>query len=172
MMEMLSTSTVCHYHKAAVKVLFFYCCVYFLPEYLLAAFVAVAVFLFAIVVLLVNSLVMSPALRGHFGIAQCIHLSVPWRSCLGYRHSGWLQFNHRRPPEMCGLRTCLWTDVDPPQFFCLIGGETICHHCTVILLGISSHSEAVFLCVSLYLKRMWNFLVCPEYAWVRNKWAV
>ena len=140
----------------------FYCCVYFLPEYLLAAFVVVAVFLFAIVVLLVNSLVMSPALRGHFGIAQCIHLSVPWRSCLGYRHAGCLQFNHRRPPEMCGLRTCLWTDVDPPQFFCLIGGETIYHHCTVILLGISSHlpwgdtlckilyySEAVFLIVFL-----------------------
>jgi len=143
----------------------FYCCVYFLPEYLLAAFVVVAVFLFAIVVLLVNSLVMSPTLRGHFGIAQCIHLSVPWRSCLGYRHAGCLQFNHRRPPEMCGLRTCLWTDIDPPQFFCLIGGETIYHHCTSWAYRLTSPGvipcvkfyitvRQFFNCVSLYLKRM------------------
>jgi len=29
-------------------------------------------------------------------------LSVPWCSCLGYRHAGCLQLSHCRPPEMCG----------------------------------------------------------------------
>jgi len=43
-------------------------------------------------------------------------LSVPWRSCLGYRHAGCLQLSHRRPLEMCGLRTRPRTDVDPPRF--------------------------------------------------------
>jgi len=36
-----------------------------------------------------------------------IHLSVPWQSCLGYRHAGCLQFSHHRPSEMCGLRKYL-----------------------------------------------------------------
>ena len=31
-----------------------------------------------------------------------IRPSVPWRSCLGYRHAGCLQLNHRRPPEIRG----------------------------------------------------------------------
>jgi len=52
-----------------------------------------------------------------FGIAQSIRLSFPWRSCLGYRHAGCLQLSHRRPPEMCGLRTRPRTDIDPPRFF-------------------------------------------------------
>jgi len=43
-------------------------------------------------------------------------LSVPWRSCLGYRHAGCLQLCHRRPPEMCVLRTRPRTDVDPPRY--------------------------------------------------------
>jgi len=47
-----------------------------------------------------------------------------------------LQLNHRRPQEMCGLRTRPRTDVDPPRF--LIGGETICHRRTAIGGGISS----------------------------------
>ena len=55
-------------------------------------------------------------IRGHFGIARSVRLSVPWRSCLGYRHAGCLQLSHRRPPEMCGLRTSPRTDVDPPRF--------------------------------------------------------
>ena len=59
---------------------------------------------------------MPPALGGHFGIARAIHLSVPWRSCLGYRHAGCLQLSYRRQPEMCGLQTRPWTDVDPPRF--------------------------------------------------------
>jgi len=43
--------------------------------------------------------------------------SVPWRSCLlGYRHAGCLQLSHRRPPEMCRLRTRPRTDVDRPRF--------------------------------------------------------
>jgi len=65
--------------------------------------------------------------------------SVPWRCCLGYRHAGCLQLSHRWPPEMCGLRTRPWTDVDPPRFLDpwtgadgLIGGETICHRRTAI----------------------------------------
>ena len=44
-----------------------------------------------------------------------VRLSVPWRSCLSYRHAGCLQLSHRRPPEMCGLRTRPRTDVDPPR---------------------------------------------------------
>jgi len=48
---------------------------------------------------------MPPALRGHFGIAQPVRLSVTWRSCLGYRHTGCLQLSHRWPPEMCGLQS-------------------------------------------------------------------
>jgi len=57
-----------------------------------------------------------PRSRGHFGIARSVRLSVPWRSCLGYRHADCLQRSHRRQPEMCGLRTRLRTDVDPPRF--------------------------------------------------------
>ena len=41
---------------------------------------------------------------GQFGIARSVRLSVPWRSCLGYRYAGCLQLSYRRPPEMCGLR--------------------------------------------------------------------
>ena len=60
----------------------------------------------------------------YFGIVRSVRLSVPWRSCLGYRHAGCLQHSHRRPPEMCGLRTRPWTDVhvNPPRF--LIHGLT------------------------------------------------
>ena len=58
-----------------------------------------------------------PPPYGHFGIARSVlRLSVPWRSCLGYRHTGCLRLSHRRPPEMCGLRTRPRTDVDPPRF--------------------------------------------------------
>ena len=53
---------------------------------------------------------------GHFGIARSVRPSVPRRSCLGCRHAGCLQLSHRRPPEMCGLRTRPRTDVDPPRF--------------------------------------------------------
>jgi len=59
-----------------------------------------------------------PPYRGHFGIARYVRLSVPWRSCLGYRHAGCLQLSHRRPPETCGQRTRPRTDVDPPQCQC------------------------------------------------------
>ena len=47
-------------------------------------------------------------------------LSVPWCSYLSYRHAGCLQLSHRRPPEMCGLRTRPRTDVDPPRFFATV----------------------------------------------------
>ena len=53
--------------------------------------------------------------RGHFGRARSVRLFVPWRS-IGYRHAGCLQLSHRRPPEMCGLRTRPRTDVNPPRF--------------------------------------------------------
>ena len=49
----------------------------------------------------------------HFGIARSVCLSVPWRSCLGYRHAKCLQLSHRRPPEMCGMWTRPRSDVDP-----------------------------------------------------------
>jgi len=56
--------------------------------------------------------------RGIFwnsSIRPSVCRSVPWRSCLGYRHAGCLQMIHRRSPEMCGLRTRPRTDVDPPR---------------------------------------------------------
>jgi len=75
--------------------------------------------------------------EGDFGTARSVRLFVPWRSCLGYRHAGCLQLSHRRPPEICGLRTRPRTDVDPPRFLDpwtdadgLIGGETIFHRRT------------------------------------------
>ena len=57
-----------------------------------------------------------PSPRGHFGIVRSVRLSVPWRSCLGYRHADCLQLSHRRSPEMCGLWTRPRTDVEPPRF--------------------------------------------------------
>ena len=36
-------------------------------------------------------------------------------AALGYRHAGYLQLSHRRPPQMCGLRTRPRTDVNPPS---------------------------------------------------------
>jgi len=57
-----------------------------------------------------------PAPGDHFGIARSVRLSVPQRSCLGYRHAGCLQLSHRRPSEMCGLRTRPRTNVNPPRF--------------------------------------------------------
>ena len=45
-----------------------------------------------------------------------VRLSVPRRSCLGYRHAGCLHLSHRRSPEMCGQRILPRTDVDPPRF--------------------------------------------------------
>jgi len=72
------------------------------------------------------------ATRPSFSPFVC--LSVPSRSCLGYRHAGCLQLSHRRPLEMCGLWTRPRTDVNPPRFLDpwsdadnLIGDETICH---------------------------------------------
>ena len=55
-------------------------------------------------------------IRGHFGIARSVRLSVIWRICLCYRHAGCLQLSHHRLPEMCGLWTRPRTDVDPPRF--------------------------------------------------------
>ena len=82
---------------------------------------------------------------GDFGITRSVCLSVPWRSCLGYRHAGCLQLSHRRPSEMCGLRIGPRTDVDPQRFLDpwtdtdgRIGGETICLRRTAIGGGISS----------------------------------
>ena len=58
---------------------------------------------------------LSPTLGGHFGIVWSVRLSVQWQSCLGYRCAACLQLSHHRPPEMCGLRTHLQTDIDPPH---------------------------------------------------------
>jgi len=54
----------------------------------------------------------------HPTVSVCLSvcLFVPWRSCLGYRHAGCRQLSHRRPPQICGLRTRPRTDVDPPRF--------------------------------------------------------
>ena len=62
------------------------------------------------------------AVGRHQAIPRSVRLSVPWHSypkraaALGYRHAGCLQLSHRRPPEMCGLRTRPRTDVDRPPF--------------------------------------------------------
>jgi len=75
---------------------------------------------------LANSILLCPP-GGHFGLSRSVRLSVPWRSCLGYRHADCLQLSHRRPPWMCGLRTCPQTDVDPSRFLdrTAIGGGGI-----------------------------------------------
>jgi len=45
--------------------------------------------------------IVPPAVR-HCGIARSVHLSVPWRSCLGYRRTGCLQLaGHQRCAD-CG----------------------------------------------------------------------
>ena len=47
-------------------------------------------------------------------MARSVRLSVPWRSCLGYRHAGCLQLSHHRPPEMRGLpigRDFFWIEL-------------------------------------------------------------
>ena len=92
-----------------------------------------------------------PRPRGHFGIVRSVRLSVPWRSCLGYRHAGCLQLSHRRPQAMCGLRTRPRTDVDPPRFlppsncrqrgaYCLATPGAIPSKITVYSLCPSIHS--------------------------------
>jgi len=51
-------------------------------------------------------------------------VSCPRRAAAsGYRHAGCLQLSHRRPPEMCGLRTRPRTDVDPPRVELPSAGE-------------------------------------------------
>jgi len=65
-----------------------------------------------------SNLLSCPRFRGAFWNSAirpsiCPIVQLP---CLGYRHAGCLQLSHRQPPEMCGLWTRLWTDVDPPQF--------------------------------------------------------
>ena len=65
----------------------------------------------------------SPYRGGGIGaLSNTARLSVLRRSCpfarscptLGCMHAGCLQLCHRRPPEMCGLRTRSRTHVDPP----------------------------------------------------------
>jgi len=65
---------------------------------------------------ILHSELLYPSPSGDSGIARSVRLSLPWCSCLGYRHAGCLQLSHRRPPEMCGLRTRPRTDVDPQRF--------------------------------------------------------
>jgi len=76
-------------------------------------------------------------------IRPCV---CPMAQLPSYKHAGCLQFSHRRPPEMCGLRTRPRTDVDPPRFLdpwtggrrWPDGGETICRCRTTIGGGMSS----------------------------------
>ena len=60
-----------------------------------------------------------------------VRLSVPSRSCLGCRHAGCLQLSHRRPLQMCGLRTRPRTVVDPPRFL----PPSNCHQLAAYCLG-------------------------------------
>ena len=65
--------------------------------------------------------------KGHFRIVRFVCRSVPYCICLRHRHAVCLQLSHRRPSEMCGLRTRPQTDTDPPPFFdrTAIGGGHI-----------------------------------------------
>ena len=48
-------------------------------------------------------------------IRPSVRLSVPWRSCLGYRHAGCLQLSHRRPlpdPSADGRRSAAIFAID------------------------------------------------------------
>ena len=103
----------------------------------------------------------APDLGKHFATARSVRLSVPWRSCLGYRHAGCLQLSHRRPPEMCGLRTRPRTDVDPPQFLPLSNchrrggissrrpGAIPCYYCVITLTPRKVRSIAISVSVCL-----------------------
>ena len=65
----------------------------------------------------VKIMLLCPCRTGwHFVTARSVRLSVPLRSCLGYRHAGFLQLSQRRPPEMCGLRSHPRRDAEPPRF--------------------------------------------------------
>ena len=96
---------------------------------------------------------------GHFGIARPVRPSVPWRNCLGYRYAGCLQLSHRRPPEMCGLRTRPRTDVDPPRFL----PPSNCHRRGAYLLAAHPRGDTLFLKGTGYLRtvlaRYWH---CPH----------
>jgi len=82
-------------------------------------------------------------------VCLSVRLCVPRCSRLGYRHAGCLQLSHRRPQEMCGLRTHPRTDVDPPRFL----PPSNCHRRGV---GISSRGSrgdtlsTVMCCNSVY----------------------
>ena len=86
-------------------------------------------------------IVTSTAVRGHFGIAQSIRLSVPWCSCLGYRHAGCLQLSHRQPPKVCRLTTHPRMNVDPPRFLPVSNGHCLTS-CTVTNLFIMNLAVA------------------------------
>ena len=77
---------------------------------------------------------------GHFGIVRSIRLSVPWCSCLGYRHTGCLQLSHHQSPEMSGLWTHPPTDVDPLRFLggTAIGGGGISSRCPHLVYAVPS----------------------------------
>ena len=68
-----------------------------------------------VVVALCASFVMPPP-QGSILEQHALSICLFHDSCLGYRHTGCLQLSHRRPREMCGLRTCPWTDIDLPRF--------------------------------------------------------
>ena len=55
----------------------------------------------------VRQAIIIPTPYRHPSVCLSLRLSVPWRSCP--------RLGHRRPPEMCGLRTRPRTDVDPPR---------------------------------------------------------
>ena len=59
--------------------------------------------------------VMPPTLVGTWNsaIRLSVNPSIPWRSCLGYRHAGCLQLRHHQPPE---LRIHPRRGIDPPRF--------------------------------------------------------
>jgi len=76
-----------------------------------------------------------------------IRPSVPWRSCLGYRHSGCLQLSHRRPPEICRLRTRPRTDVDLPRFL----PPSNCHRRGAYRLAVSLRGDTLLVLGELSL---------------------
>jgi len=74
-----------------------------------------------------------------------VHLSVPWHSCLGYRHAGCLQLSHHRSPEMWTLDPSV--DMDHLTWI----QHCFCHRRTAISGGILSRCPRAIPWLLIYL---------------------
>ena len=112
---------------------------------------------------------------GHFGIARSVRLSVPWRSCLGYRHAGCLQLSHRRPPEMCGLWIRPRTDVDLPRFLdrtAIGGGISSRRPRGDTLFNIASSCDTSIINLYVGLSVCKRLVPCPWSFQLKSWWSI